>query len=153
MGWFLFAAAGMVRACNCCGLRFSTSRMWLADFLLRKKLYNDLSLSHAGARDPARPTRPAAVSRRMKLDCRGLFTFILFEVKKIKFIRRQVTPAIDRVPPQPNNQLTGPISFSLYKIFYLTHISSVLRTDCTTVFYSTSRTKLDPTYICLDDFL
>jgi len=39
------------------------------------------------------------------------------------------------------------------KMFYLTHTSSVLRTDFTTVFYSTSRTKLDPTYICFGDVL
>ena len=32
-------------------------------------------------------------------------------------------------------------------------MSSVLRIDCTTVFYSTSRTKLDLTYICFDNVL
>ena len=46
-------------------------------FCTWKKLYNNLSLSRGSA-------RPAAVPHRMKLDCRGPFIFILFEIKKNK---------------------------------------------------------------------
>ena len=41
-------------------------------------------------------------------------------------------------------------SFSIKNI-YLSRMSSVLSTDCTTVFYLTRQTKLDPTYIYFED--